>query len=62
MSINVEVYSITGALVTKPFNEYQINEGYTSLPLNTDELVSGIYFVTVSNGTRSETIKMVVNK
>ena len=60
--LNVSVYSITGQLMAAPIVNYSINEGMQILPLNLNELANGIYFVTISNGTKTESIKMIVNK
>ncbi len=60
--INVQVYSVTGQLVSAPYTQYTIEAGPNSLPLNTISLASGIYFVKLQYGTKNETIKLVVNK
>ncbi len=60
--INVQIYSVTGQLVSAPYHQYMISEGSNSLPLNTTALSSGIYFVKMQFGTKNETIKLVVNK
>lgn len=60
--LNVSVYSITGQLMAAPIVNYSINEGMQILPLNLNELANGIYFVTISNRTKTESIKMIVNK
>lgn len=60
-NVNVSVYNVTGQLVAAPYNNYAVVEGANVLPINLD-LQAGIYFVTISNGTKTETIKMVVNK
>jgi len=59
--VNVNVYNVTGQLVASPYKSHVLAEGYNELPINAD-LVNGIYFVAISNGTKTETIKMVVNK
>lgn len=60
-NVTVKVYSITGQALLMPYENHNVIEGVNSLPLNID-LASGIYFVSISNGTRTETIKMVINK
>ncbi len=60
--LTISVYSITGQLMAQPYSNYKVMEGLNLLPVNGDQLASGIYFVTISNGTTTETIKMVVNK
>lgn len=60
-NVTVKIYSITGQLLSMPYENHTIVEGVNSLPVTAD-LASGIYFVAISNGTKTETIKMVVNK
>lgn len=60
--INVQVYSVTGQIVAEPYKEYTIVAGANSLPLNTGNLSSGIYFVKLQYGSKNETIKLVINK
>lgn len=60
--VNVSVYSITGQLMAQPYINQMVAEGFNLLPVNADQLASGIYFVTISNGTTVETIKMIINK
>lgn len=60
-NVTVEIYSITGQLISQPYNNLPITEGANVLPISSD-LVSGIYFVTINNGSQIETLKMVVNK
>ena len=60
--VSVEVYSVTGQLMLKPYTNYNMIEGANVLPINANELANGIYFISINNGTKTETIKMVVNK
>jgi len=60
--VSVEVYSVTGQLMLRPFTNYNMIEGANVLPINANELANGIYFISINNGTKTETIKMVVNK
>lgn len=62
LPINVQVYSVTGQLVAAPYTQHTIETSSNSLPLNTGNLSSGIYFVKLQYGTKNETIKLVVNK
>lgn len=61
-NINAEVYSVTGQLMAKPYTNYRVETGMNVLPINANELANGIYFITVQYGTKTETIKLVVNK
>lgn len=61
-NVNVELYSITGQLMAKTYNNYKIDEGFNVLPINANALANGIYFVTINNSITTKTIKMVVNK
>ncbi len=60
--LSVQILSVTGQLIATPYNKTTINEGYNSLPINTSELSTGIYFVSVQYGTKRETIKLVITK
>lgn len=60
--VTVEVYSVTGQLMLKPYIDYNVTEGVNVLPINANELANGIYFITISNGVKTETIKMIVNQ
>lgn len=60
--VSTEIYSVTGQLMAKPYTNYAIETGMNVLPINAGELASGIYFITVQYGSKTETIKLVVNK
>jgi hypothetical protein len=60
--LNVEVYSVTGQLMTKPYVDYTIETGLNTLPLHIGNLSSGVYFVKLQYGTKNETIKLVITK
>lgn len=60
--VTVEVYNVTGQLQLKPYTNYNVAEGVNTIPINANELANGIYFISINNGTKTETIKMVVNK
>ncbi|MBP7807893.1 MAG: T9SS type A sorting domain-containing protein [Bacteroidia bacterium] len=61
-TISADVYSVTGQLVAKPYTNYNVETGMNVLPINATELANGIYFITVQYGSKTETIKLVVNK
>jgi hypothetical protein len=61
MEINVKVYSVTGQLVSAPYTKHTLTAGMNSLPLNVN-LSTGIYMVNVLYGSKSENLKLVVNK
>jgi hypothetical protein len=61
-NISADVYSVTGQLVAKPYTNYNVETGMNVLPINASELANGIYFITVQYGSKTETIKLVVNK
>jgi hypothetical protein len=60
-TFNVNVYSVTGQLIASPYAQHSISGGVNELPLNVD-LPSGIYFVSVQYGNKTENLKLVVNK
>ncbi|MBK7669128.1 MAG: T9SS type A sorting domain-containing protein [Sphingobacteriaceae bacterium] len=61
-TISADLYSVTGQLVAKPYTNYNVETGMNVLPINATELANGIYFITVQYGSKTETIKLVVNK
>lgn len=61
-NVSTEIYSVTGQLMAKPYVNYAVETGMNVLPINANELASGIYFITVRYATKTETIKLVVNK
>ncbi len=61
-NMSAEVYSVTGQLMVKPYTNYNVETGMNVLPINANELANGIYFITVQYGSKTETIKLVVNK
>lgn len=61
-SINIQIYSVTGQLVASPYLQHPIENGSNLLPLNISNLSNGIYFVKLHYGTKSQTIKLVINK
>ena len=61
-NISADVYSVTGQLMAKPYTNYTVETGMNVLPINATELANGIYFITVQYGSKTETIKLVVNK
>lgn len=61
-NITAEVYSVTGQLAAKPYTNYNVETGMNVLPINASELANGIYFITVQYSSKTETIKLVVNK
>jgi hypothetical protein len=59
-SFNVNIYSVTGQLIATPHTNHPIGGGVSELPLNVN-LPSGIYFVSVQYGNKTENLKLVVN-
>ena len=57
--VSVSVYNVTGQLINSTNNTVEI--GYNVIPVNTNNLSNGIYFVTVINNDKKETIKLIVN-
>lgn len=62
LTLNVNVYSVTGQLMFNAYSNHKVDAGANVLPLNTSDLASGIYFINVSYGSKTEAIKLVINK
>lgn len=56
-NVEVEVYSITGALITK--KEYGSLQGAYQLPINVSDLNDGIYLVNVKVDGETKTLKLI---
>jgi hypothetical protein len=56
----IEIYNVTGQNV-KSF-EKSLNAGTNELKMNVEELSSGTYFLKLSNGKASESLKFIINK
>ncbi|MEO6303034.1 MAG: T9SS type A sorting domain-containing protein [Bacteroidia bacterium] len=61
-SLNVNIYDVTGKLVATPVQNQNLTVGQNSFNINTTELNSGIYFVTLNTINGKETVKLVVSK
>ena len=61
-ALNVNVYDITGKLVSSPVQNQSISAGENKFTIDTENLQNGIYFVTLTTSNGKETVKLVVNK
>lgn len=61
-NISADIYSVTGQLMAKPYANYAVENGTNVLPINANALANGIYFITIQYASKTETIKLVVNK
>ncbi len=61
LNVNILVMDVTGKVVLTPAVNQSVNFGYNNFEINTQNLQSGIYFVTINNGLSKETVKLVVN-
>lgn len=52
------IYDILGKAVAN----YTINKGQTNFIVNTSDLTSGVYFVSLSNGKQQTTQKLIINR
>jgi hypothetical protein len=57
--LSLEVYTLTGQVVSASDFGYKI-AGTHTLTINANDLASGVYFYTVSNGAGKVTRKMIV--
>ncbi len=60
--INVLIYDVTGKLVATVANNEAIFEGYNELTINTENLMSGIYYITLNTSLGKESVKLVITK
>jgi hypothetical protein len=61
-NLSVNVFNVTGQLVSAPYAAYTVEKGLTTLPINTSDLAPGVYFVNVESANSKETLKLIVNK
>jgi hypothetical protein len=57
--VQAKLYDITGKMVSFPVNE-DLPQGQYEFPLNTHEMVAGIYLCQIIYGNKSETIKLII--
>lgn len=62
LNVSADVYSVTGQLIAQPYTNYKVETGLNVLPINANEIANGIYFVSVQYGSKTEIVKLVVNK
>lgn len=60
--INVDIYDITGKLISSPVVNQNLLTGENTYNINTSTLNNGVYFVTISSTNGKETVKLVVSK
>ncbi|MFM7024401.1 MAG: T9SS type A sorting domain-containing protein [Flavobacteriales bacterium] len=58
-AVSVNVYDITGKLVTNVY-QGEMSAGINKVTMNTTDLRSGIYFTTISSDNAQTTVKMIV--
>jgi hypothetical protein len=61
-SVNVIVTDITGKVVMTPVQNQLIFAGENKITVNTSDLNTGIYFITLTGDLGKETVKLIVNK
>ncbi|MDX2172608.1 MAG: T9SS type A sorting domain-containing protein [Bacteroidota bacterium] len=61
-SINVAIYDVTGKLVSSPVINQNLSIGENSYTLNTANLNSGVYFISINTNGTKQTVKLVVSK
>ncbi|MBA2611646.1 MAG: T9SS type A sorting domain-containing protein [Bacteroidetes bacterium] len=62
LSLNVSIYDVTGKLVSTPVKDQNLSVGENRFNLNTTDLNSGVYFVTLTTANGKETVKLIVTK
>lgn len=60
--VNVNVYDITGKLVSSPVINQNLSIGENSFAVNTSNLNSGVYFISINTNGTKQTVKLVVSK
>jgi hypothetical protein len=60
--ITVNITDITGKVISTPVLNQNLLSGENEIKINTSELNSGIYFITLTTGQSKETVKLMVNK
>ncbi|MGE0569008.1 MAG: T9SS type A sorting domain-containing protein [Bacteroidia bacterium] len=60
LNLSVNVIDITGKVVLSPISNGSLSYGHNYIDINTENLESGIYFVTVNAGKSKETVKLIV--
>ena len=58
----VGLYDVTGKLVAIIAKHAEITEGNNIFKINTAELTSGVYFVTIQSSLGKETVKLLISK
>ncbi len=58
----VGLYDVTGKLVSIIAKHAEITEGNNMFKINTTELTSGVYFVTIQSSLGKETVKLLISK
>lgn len=61
-NVNINIYDVTGKLVSTIAKNIIIEEGYNEFKINTSNIPSGIYFVTLESAVGKETVKLMVTK
>jgi len=61
LNVNIEVMDVTGKVVLTPAVNQTVLFGYNRFNIDTQNLTTGIYFVTINNGISKETVKLIVN-
>jgi hypothetical protein len=60
--LNVNIYDISGKLVSSPVVDQNLVNGENTFTINTSNLNNGVYFVTLNTVNGKETVKLVVAK
>ncbi len=60
--VNIELFDVTGKRVAVIARQENVYIGMNEIQINTAELTSGVYFVTIQSSLGKETVKLLISK
>lgn len=61
-AVNIHVFDVTGKIVSNIAKDLKLEEGTNEFNINTTDLTSGVYFVSIESGAGREVVKLIINK
>jgi hypothetical protein len=58
--ISVQVFDLTGKMISMPYSDLNLNTGKEDLPVDLSRLQSSVYFIRILSGNEQHTEKVVV--